>query len=247
MTESPAPTTPSTFTAEHEDLLEYRELSRLAVVGLVLGLFSILALFTSILWVVPVVAIAINLVAWYQISRSETLTGKSLAVVGLALAALFFGGSVTQTTLQKRWLVRDSRQMAQGWLELILEKKFLQAHQLTVHPDGRQPPTASLAAYYTKDETTQEALHGFETGPAIRAIEFWDGGPLEARFVRDGVTSVYEGVDYARHLFQVVEKETGQPLWDVEVTMKRYPPGGNYPNQFVWTADSISLEKTHNR
>lgn len=233
------------FTAENEDLLEYRELSRLAIAGLVLGLFSIGAIFTPVLWIVPVVAIALNLVAYYQIVRSEVLTGRLLSLIGLSLAGLWLGLAVTQSVTQNRLLMSSSREMAQGWLEVLLDKQIMPAHQLTLHPDSRQAPSASLETHYASDEMNQEELDLFRNQEAVAAIRNWEGGPLEAKFVRDLSSSAYEGVDYTRHAFQIVEKETGQPVIEVEVGMKRYPGREESPSQYGWSANGIELTKKH--
>lgn len=233
------------FSAENEDLLEYRELSRLAIGGMVLGVLSVLAIFTSVLWIIPAVAIIMSLVAYYKIEKSEVLTGKGMALIGIALAAIWLGIGVSQGGVRNRVMMNTSREMAKSWLDLILEKKTMEAHQLTMRANSRQSATVPLEGYYEKDELTKEDLNAFQTHDAIQAIRDWEGGPLEAKFDHDVTSSVYEGVDYGRHAFQVIDKESGKPLWDVEVMMKRERGYGDKQNEFYWMADSISLEKTY--
>lgn len=233
------------FSAENEDLLEYRELSRLAIAGMVLGVVSVLAIFTSVLWIVPVLAIIFSLVAYYKIDKSDVLTGKGMALIGMALAAIWLGIGVTQGTVRDHVMMSNSREMAKSWLDILLEKKTMEAHQLTRSPGGRQPATTSLEGYYQSDEVNQEDLQGFETHDAIKAFLKWEGGPLESKFVNDVSTGVHDGVHYGRHAFQVTDKESGKPLWDVEVLMKRERGFGNLQDEFFWIADSISLEKTY--
>ncbi|MBA2113152.1 DUF4190 domain-containing protein [Bremerella alba] len=233
------------FSAENEDLLDYREVSRLAIGGMVLGVVSVLAIFTSVLWIVPVLAIILSLVAYYQISKSEVLTGKGMALIGMGLAAIWLGIGVTQGSVQDRVMMSTSRVMAQSWLDLLLEKKTMEAHQLTLRLNGRQPATTPLAGYYQQDEMNQEELEGFESHDAVKALSEWEGAALESKFDHDVSTSVYEGVNYGRHAFQIVDKKSGKPLWDVEVLMKRERGYGDKENEFFWIADSVSLEKTY--
>lgn len=245
MTDTPNHASGAGFSAENEDLLEYRELSRLAIGGMVLGVFSVLAIFTSVLWIVPVLAIILSLVAYYQIQKSDVLTGKGMALIGMGLAAIWLGIGVTQGGVRDRVMMSTSREMAKSWLDLLLEKKTMEAHQLTLRPNGRQSATTSLEGYYQKDDLTKEDLEAFETHDAVKVLREWAGGPLEAKFVRDISSSFYEGVNYGRHEFQVIDKESGKPLWDVEVLMKRERGYGEKQNEFFWIADSISLGKTY--
>jgi len=245
MTDTPNHASGAGFSAENEDLLEYRELSRLAIVGMILGVFSVLAIFTSVLWIVPVLAIILSLVAYYQIEKSEVLTGKGMALVGMALAAIWLGIGVTQGGVRDRVMMSTSREMAKSWLDLLVDKKTMEAHQLTLRPSARQAASVSLDGYYQGDELTKEDLQAFETHDAVQAMREWDGGPLKAKFQHDISTSMYEGVNYGRHAFQVVDQESGKPLWDVAVLMKRERGYGDVQNEFFWIADSISLEKTY--
>ncbi|MEW4565105.1 DUF4190 domain-containing protein [Bremerella sp. JC770] len=245
MTDTPNHASGAGFSAENEDLLEYRELSRLAIVGMILGVLSVLAIFTSVLWIVPVLAIILSLVAYYKIEKSEVLTGKGMALIGMALAAIWLGIGVTQGGVRDRVMMSTSREMAQSWLDLLVDKKTMEAHQLTLRPSARQAASVSLDGYYQGDDLTKEDLQAFETHDAVKVLQEWDGGPLEAKFQHDISASMYEGVNYGRHAFQVVDKESGKPLWDVAVLMKRERGYGDVQNEFFWIADSISLEKTY--
>jgi len=245
MTEPANQASGARFSAENEDLLEYRELSRLAIGGMVLGVLSVLAIFTSVLWVVPVLAIVLSLVAYYQIDKSEVLTGKGMALIGMALAAIWLGIGVTQGSVRDRVMMNQSREMARGWLDLLLEKRTMEAHQLTMRANARQTASTPLDGYYQSDDMVQEDLLSFETQDAVKAIQEWEGGPLEAKFQHDVTTSMYEGVHYGRHAFQIIDQESGQPLWDVEVVMKRERGYGDKQNEFYWIAETISLEKTY--
>ncbi|MHC2068494.1 DUF4190 domain-containing protein [Bremerella sp. T1] len=235
----------SGFSGENEDLLEYRELSRLAIGGMVLGVVSVLAIFTSVLWIIPILAIVLCLVAYYQISKSEVLTGKGMALIGLALAGIWLGIGVTQGTVRTSVMMGHSREMAQSWLDLLLQKKTMEAHQLMLRPGGRQSPATPLEGFYSQDEMAQEELQGFEDRDAVKAILQWEGAPIEAKFQYDVASSTYEGSDYGRHAFQLLDSKSGKPLWDVEVLMKRERGYGDQQNKFFWIADSISLEKTY--
>ncbi|PQO45610.1 DUF4190 domain-containing protein [Blastopirellula marina] len=230
------------FSAENEDLMEYREISRLAVAALVLGIFSVLAIFTSVLWIVPVLAIVFGLAAYYQIDRSEVLTGKAMAMIGMALAAVWLGASVTQTTVQSSSFKAESRKMAADWLDLIIDGKLMEAHQLTRHPAGRAPFKMSLASFYAEEEVRQEGLDAFQNRDFVKEIQEHQG-ELEAKFVRDVSVRKSENSRYGTHLFQIVDKQSGKSLWDVKVTMEREPGTNEYEGTFIWISQGMSLEK----
>ena len=73
-----------------DELTEYRPVSPLAVAALVAGLGSVLVLFTPLAAMLPLVAIALAVVALADFGRSEgRKVGRWAALMGLALAVGF--------------------------------------------------------------------------------------------------------------------------------------------------------------
>ncbi|GAA4429201.1 DUF4190 domain-containing protein [Bremerella cremea] len=245
MTETTEHSTESRFSAENEDLLEYRELSRLAIAAMVLGVLSVLSIFTPVLWILPVLAIILGLVSYFQITRSEVLTGKGMALAGIGLAAIWLGIGVTQGVVRDRIMRENSRVLAQAWLDMMLEGKILESHQLTLSPQGRQPASASLEGHYQNDQLQKESLEGFKSQEFLEKIQAWNGGPLESKFVADEPTTHDETVYYGRHLFDVIDKDSGERLWQVQVMMKRQAGFGEEQNVFHWVAGSVSVTETY--
>src|SRR6476646_8224154 len=85
------PSTSAAFSpAFHDDDAEqatgYRTLSVLAIIGLVIGIISWVALFHPLLIVVPLVGIGVSILALRQISTNPSvIAGHGVALVGLAL------------------------------------------------------------------------------------------------------------------------------------------------------------------
>ncbi|MBI1249734.1 DUF4190 domain-containing protein [bacterium] len=233
------------FSTNNEDLLEYKELSRLAIIAMVLGIFSILSLFTAVLLPVPVVAIVLGLVAYYQIDKSEVLTGKGMALTGIGLAAVWLGLSLTQAIVSDRMLSSESQEMAESWLKVFAEHKIEEAYQLSLPPQARQSEDVSLLEYYAKNQDANEQLEMFKQNPAVDAFVKWEGGPLEVHFVRTLSTDQADGEDYCSQSFQIVDKDSGKPLWDMDVTMKRILGYGEITNEYFWQGQSINLVKTY--
>jgi hypothetical protein len=148
-----------------ESLDNYRSLSVLALVTLVVGLASPLAFTAPIALAIPLLGIALALVALRRIATSEgLLAGRGLAIIGLAfsiaslLAVLSFG----QAT--RFLLVRQAEEFARGWLETVLSGDTRRAFSLTTRgaqPDlpVDQPGTAQ-----------QNPYDGFMDHPAIKQL-----------------------------------------------------------------------------
>ncbi len=114
----PPPNLPSpsmTFTERTSDsagerifseLGEYRAISRLAVGSLVVGLLSALALLGPILWMVPLFALVLGLLALVVIQRSRGgLVGVPMALAGLCLAICFGSAALTDYFNARRIVV----------------------------------------------------------------------------------------------------------------------------------------------
>src|SRR4051812_46777174 len=71
---------------------EYVAVNGMSIVALILGVASSLSLFANELLVIPVIAVILAIVAFFQIKDSNgTQTGKGLAALGLVLALGFVG------------------------------------------------------------------------------------------------------------------------------------------------------------
>jgi len=101
---------------------QYRSLSSLAVVALVLGVCSLLVFVSPLLMVVPLAAIATALLAIKKIAASDGgLSGAKLARCGLALAILCSAASYARVKLHDAMLQRQADRAAQQWLSLAAE------------------------------------------------------------------------------------------------------------------------------
>ncbi len=79
----------TTETAEYDDE-DYRPISTLAVLSLVAGCSSVLALISQILWVVPLFAVSISIAAIRDTSaQGSQKNGRGMALIGLALSVGF--------------------------------------------------------------------------------------------------------------------------------------------------------------
>jgi len=84
-------------TARDEGFAPYRAISKAAVVSFVLGLLSILGLYSVPLLALALVAAILGITGYLSVVRyPNELTGKSLAIVGALLGVCLFVGGITR-------------------------------------------------------------------------------------------------------------------------------------------------------
>jgi len=99
---------------------KYSQLAPLAVIALVLGLASLLALIDPLFFLVPAAAIGVALIALGKIRQSDgALSGAGLARVGLALATICLVASLVSREVRDRMLQEQAGATAERWLRLM--------------------------------------------------------------------------------------------------------------------------------
>ena len=119
---------------EAAELGEYRSLQSLAVLTLVLGILSCLALFRTMFWIVPLVTLILGVIALRLLAANPEKIGRKAAIWGMALALLFGAWAPSRYFSRQWWLAGQARTYADAWMELVQQKKLKEAHQL----HGRQ-------------------------------------------------------------------------------------------------------------
>ena len=176
--------------ASEEEIARYRSVSRLAVVTLILGLASVLALAHPLMWLVPILAVICAVAADATIARSEgALTGRLAVQLGLALALIFAGWSATQFFVGRAIVVRQAKKVSDRWIGLLQEGSLQYAHQWTLPNVMREPPGVPLDNYYKKgSEGDEEFIKYFESGIQRRLSRLSDADSV--RFVeRESLTT----------------------------------------------------------
>src|SRR6516164_2133754 len=129
------------FDLADEETASYRGLSSLAVVSLVAGLLSPLAMFYAVPIVFPVVAVIAATIALRQIAvQAPNLTGRIPALAGLFLGLVVLVAAPADSWVYRYYLRREARQIAASWIEDVREGKVYQAHDLMIDPKKRVPP-----------------------------------------------------------------------------------------------------------
>ncbi|QEG36497.1 hypothetical protein [Bythopirellula goksoeyrii] len=105
-----------------DELISYRSLSSLAILALVLGLLSPLALMVPLFLVLPMMGIAVALLACVSIrSHAETLSGMNIAKLALFLSVFCLVAAPVKTLVRSQLFQRQADQAARQWLDTIVE------------------------------------------------------------------------------------------------------------------------------
>jgi hypothetical protein len=152
------------------DEIEYRSVDPLAIVALVVGLISPLALGFPILVVVPIVGALVALAAVARIGRDAWRSGRAVALVGLALSSCFLVAPLARYATAEWLLPRQARPVADRFLELLQEGRPEEALLLQFVPDRRPPVDAGLWTYYRNDLEARMQIHNFVQRPGVRML-----------------------------------------------------------------------------
>ena len=100
------------FESDSEQAIEYRSVSKFAVLSVFAGLASVLAWLNAVMWCVPVFAVLLGLLAFREIRQNDAVTGRAVATIGIALALLFGIGAVTSFFAERQIVTSQARQFA---------------------------------------------------------------------------------------------------------------------------------------
>lgn len=121
------------------DRIGYRPVSGLAVAAVACGAVSSLALTTPLLWILPLVGIAIAVAALADVARpGAEKAGRAAALVGLALA-VGFGAQAVSSKLVAHWLTRGRVvAVTNAWLDAVAAGRLAEVRSM-LGPDVLPP------------------------------------------------------------------------------------------------------------
>ena len=193
------------------NVIEYRPVSMLAVLTLVLGLASALALAGPVLLFIPGICVLIGLFAWRSIASSDgSLAGRNVILWGLAFASFFTAMSLGRVLTQRALVVRDAKQISETFLSLLLANHPEKAHQLQLLEHVRQPTGTSLWLHYRTTPDDYDALRRFVDAPLIHALLSL-GPKAKVRYYDTEDITESAGRTYVVLLYTVTFGEQGKP------------------------------------
>jgi len=116
-----------------DELPSYRPVSALAVIACIGGVCSSAALVAPILWMVPLVGVALSVAALADVARPPAgKAGRLAALAGLALS-LGFGAQAATTAAASQWVTaRRAEAAARYWFEAVCAGRLADARSMAM-------------------------------------------------------------------------------------------------------------------
>ncbi|MCA9213363.1 MAG: hypothetical protein KDB27_09885 [Planctomycetales bacterium] len=219
---------------------QYRSVSLLGILGLILGLASPLALISPIGWVVPAAGAIVSLVAAIRIHRnSDRLAGKTLALIGLALSLWLGTWAPTKFFVDRQFLSSRSNEISTEWLRRVVNSELESAHQSTLEFRFRQPKNTDLKAYYETAEIDRNDLQEYFGQGLIKEVV---ARPPSTKITRERIRTI-ERDKKGRHL--IVNIYNIDPPDSERITIAIEATRILYKDKFYWqitgAADPVVL------
>jgi hypothetical protein len=115
-------------------------------------------------------------------------------MIGLCLAALFLGWSISRYVSRQTAVESQARTLAEAWLTLLAQGKLQQAHQLQAPPGQRVRSVQALEEYYNANSGARENLQLLLTSEPVKSF-LAIGKDVRYRFDSIAVTTHIGGQD----------------------------------------------------
>ena len=205
------PSVPDVHITDSEDAerAAYRALAGQAVLGLIFGLLSPLALVDPMLWWIPALGVVLSVWALRRIKKSDSLTGRKMAVAGLMLSLLFAAAAPTDLLAYRRMVRNEARQFSSLWFQFLIHDEPQKAHQLTQSPVMRHFLDDHLWAFYRSDPRLRQQLENYVKIPLVHTLLAL-GPKAQVRFY-DTADQTQDGDgDMVTQLYAVTYEEDGE-------------------------------------
>ena len=209
-----------------EQTTEYRTLSVLAIISLIIGLAAPLAVAAAFLLVIPLVGIAVSLVALRRIAVSEgVLAGRGAATVGLALCVASAVLPISHDLIQRAIRVRQAEMFGRSWVAMVTSGNTKQAFSLTADATRPMPPAEPNAP------PKPPPYEAFIDQPVIKALQA--AGP-------DAEIRVGDTVEYRAATYRSI---TVRQLYEVSPASASPTGSGSQPIEFVLSLQRATLPR----
>jgi len=205
------------------EINDFQTVERWAVAGLILALVSPLAMLGSVYWLVPAVALLVNIVALVRLNRDTTHFGRNAALAGLALSVFFAVAPLAQLAANYAILAPQAKPIADQWFKYMQENSPEKALMLKFAPDARQPFDENLWTFYRRDGSAKDDLVKFVNEPLARTLLAL-GTKADVRFFGiSGVGSDGERALVAYDYSVTYPAPDGKQTFFVRITVERKP------------------------
>ncbi len=221
---SPAASSPVFHGDDPEQTTDYRTLSVLAIISLVIGLIAPIAIAAPFLLVVPFFGIAVSLLALRRIAVSGgVLAGRWAATAGLVLSVASAVLPISHDLILRAIRVHQAEAFGQSWVAMVTSGNLEQAFHLTVDATRPTPPAEPDAP------AKPDPFQTFRDQPIIKALQA-AGADADIR-IRDTID--YQAATY-RNL-------TIRQLYAVTPTSATPAGAGRQPMEFVLSVQRGTL------
>lgn len=211
---------------EQAEVLQYRSISTLAVVALLLGLLSIAAFAAPLLLIVPLAACCVAFAALVAIGRSaDRLAGRRLAYAGLFLAIACGVGAVVRIEFRTRLLQDQASEAVEAWVDLLADRQWEAAvARLSGRGKGTlHPPTSPGEPPPPMAEVREHMTREMESTPLAERLADAQS-PLQVRFVKPLSPPIYRGRNVTlQNLYEVRAAESDAEPFRMTVQLTRAP------------------------
>jgi hypothetical protein len=168
---APAMTPDPAGQAADPSIGNYRTINPLAVVGLVLGCLSAVALLGPAFWMLPLAGVLLNWRALHGRSDADKASsGLGLAGIGLFLSVLFGVAGPVDLWNGRRQVEESSVPVADAWFSALRENRPEQALELTMTAMLRRQPTEDLPHYYQTHKSAHDQLVRYVEEPVVKTL-----------------------------------------------------------------------------
>jgi len=191
-------------------LAEYHPLAGQAVLALIFGLLSPVALIDPMLWAVPLLGLLFSVWALRRINRyAPAMVGRKAALSALALSLLFAAAAPADWLVYRKMVRDEARQVADLWFRYLRDDQPQKAHQLTMAPQFRQPLDNKPWDFYRSNPRWRQGLEEYVKLPLIRTLLALGPRAL-ARFYQTAGQARDNDNDAVDLLYAVTYEESGE-------------------------------------
>jgi hypothetical protein len=178
---------------ETDEVVAYHAPSSLAVASLIVGVISPIYILGRVLIIVPLVGIALGVLALRRIAASDgALVGRSLAMAGLALSLTTASAVVSYSLVTRQLRTAQAVEVGNEWFDLVLAGDTSSAFQLS---HGYPPPDPNVPQDFGVDGNP---YNRFLELPSVQSLLSLRGKPE----VRDEGTVRYAALGNGKFLIR---------------------------------------------
>lgn len=206
------PSVPDVHITDSQDavLAEYRPIAAQAVLGLLFGLISPLAMIDVMLWLIPALGLLFSWLALRRIKKAGSeIGGRKMALCGLTLSVLFLAAAPSDWLAYRRMVAEEARQFSTQWFRYVTQDEPQKACQLTASPQMRRPLDKNLWTFYRNNPKERERLEDYVKSPLVRTLLAL-GPKAQVRFDRTVGQARSSNNDQVEQLYAVTYEEENE-------------------------------------